>query len=166
MQPDDIDLQILRMQHGWSSARVWINGLSREFMLTHIFDDPLAALTESALKLEPTVELVSFDWHDEPGCYRWTFARVPQQHNLFSVTVSDYRSYQPKEGETPVESLNFTTEYRFWKALVSAEVATTQRLLKFTPYRVERRPDTFPHRALRALELQLTESTTPLPSES
>lgn len=158
MQPDDIDLQILRMQHGWSSARIWINGVPREYALTHIFSDPLAALTESALRLEPNVEHVSFDWHDEPGCYRWTFARVRQQHDLFSVTVADYQSYEPKRDETPTEILNFTVEYRFWKALVCAEVARTQQLLKFTPYRDERRPDTFPHRSLRTLELQLGES--------
>ena len=155
MKSDDVDLQIIRLKHGWSCARLSINGIPHEFTMTHIFADPLESIAITALELNPAIERTSFDWRDEPGCDRWSFERTREDHHLFAVTVGSYDAYQPTKHEEPTALVEFTVEYRFWKVLVCAELARTEMLLRHSPFRDDRRPDTFPHRAFRELERQI-----------
>src|SRR5690242_18070730 len=103
MRSDDVDLQLRRLEHGWSAARLWVNGTPFEFTMTHIFGDPLEPLISTACDLSREVERITFDWHDEPGCYRWSFERVPSQHNLFTVSVSLYRESEPTKASEALE---------------------------------------------------------------
>lgn len=154
IKPDDVELQILRRGHGWSSARLWINEQEHLFTLTHIFDDPLAAIARAATNLSPKTDEVSFDWQDEPGVFRWTFERIEKQGPLYRVTIATYPDgLNVAAGE--FEEMTFTTDYLFWKSLVLGELLKAEMLLRRSPYRDTRAPEDFPWREFRELQAQV-----------
>lgn len=155
MKTDDVDLQIRRHRAGWTSACLWVNNVSHEFMLTHLFEDPLKPLVRTALDLSPQANRVAFDWQDEPGSFRWTFSRVADQHNLFTAQVETFATIARTSREAPIESTVFVVEYRLWKALVWAELTKVAKLLEFSAYSTKRNRESFPYLELRELEQQL-----------
>ncbi|MGV3532018.1 MAG: hypothetical protein ACO1QR_06580 [Chthoniobacteraceae bacterium] len=161
MLTDEVDLQLQRHQHGWSSARLWVNGAPHDYDLTHIWGDPLAALIAGAIRISSTSREVAVDLYDEPGRHQWVCTPVQAQLNLVTFVVATYPDRESNHIE-PIKRVSFTTEYRYWKTLVYSEAAKIQRLLTFSTYRAERSPGTFPRDDLRVLGRQLNQSELPI----
>ena len=48
---NDVDLQFRRCKYGWSEAILYVDNDVYNFVLTHIFNDPLEALLSATVSL-------------------------------------------------------------------------------------------------------------------
>ena len=156
MTPNDVDFQFLRRTHGWSEARLYIDGCLQEFILTHIFDDPLEAICTATVCLANGADEVYFSWFDEPG-YDWKLSKVKSEHHLLDVLIYD-RSDIMGSNHCQVsnsklhQQISFKVTRDFWIALVTLEAEKIAQLLTYRHYKVDRNPHDFPWRELQELK--------------
>ena len=155
--PDDLDFQFLRCRHGWSNARLYINGNCHEFFPTHIFADPLEAICLATVTLAKGFDEGSFSWFDEPGQYDWRLTRNSADFSLLDVLIYVYSSNtigRSREGSTYLleQEIAFRIERDFWIDLVTLEAEKIAKLMTYKHYKSDLRPDTFPWRELKQLQ--------------
>ena len=156
--PDDVDFQFLRRIHGWSEAKLYVDGyLREEFILTHIFDDPLEAICTATVCLANGADEVFFSWFCEPGQYDWKFSKVKSEHHLLDVLIYDYLDIlKLNHCQSSTHQLHKKTSFRvardFWIALVTSEAEKIARLLTYRHYKINRDPHTFPWQELKELK--------------
>lgn len=135
--PNDVDFQFLRRKHGWSEARLYIDDyLSEEFILTHIFNEPLKALLSATVCLANNSDEAKFSWFCEPGQYDWKFTKVKSEHHLLDVLIYVYPGFVGLDNYQSCEhKLNRTISFKvardFWLVLVMIEAEKTARLLSY-----------------------------------
>ena len=152
MIPNDIDFH-LRRTHGRSEA-IYIDGYLREFILTHIFNDPLEAICTVTV-LTNGADEVYFSWFCEPGQYDWKPSKVKSEHHLLDVLVYDYSdimgSNHYQNSTTKLERQISFKVARFQIALVTLEAEKIAQLLIYRHYKIDRDPHNFPWQELQEL---------------
>jgi hypothetical protein len=80
---DSVDFFYLLDKHGWSTCYIHVNHELYCMEPTHIFGNPISILLENFTALLNGATEIAFVWHDEPGTYSWSIARIAaQQHKL------------------------------------------------------------------------------------
>jgi hypothetical protein len=155
--PNDIDLQFRREKHGWSEARLYVDNHVYDFILTHIFDDPLESLLSATLCLANGSDLVNFSWYEEPGQYDWKFTKIKSEHHLLDVLIYEYSdiigyyNYQNNSNKL-CRQIAFKVAKNFWIELVTSEAEKISRLLSYRHYKSDRNPQSFPWQELKELK--------------
>ena len=155
--PDNIDFQFLRCRHGWSNARLYINGDCHDFFLTHIFDDPLEAICSATIPLAKGFDEASFSWFDEPGQYDWRLTKNTSDSSLLDVSIYVYSSHvdscnRQASAYLLEKEISFLVRRDFWIDLVTIEAEKTAKLMTYKHYKSDRRPDTFPWQEFQQLQ--------------
>jgi len=124
---DDVDFQLLRGKHGWSEARLYINGYVHDFHLNHIFNNPIEAICSATVLLAKGVDEVHFSWHDEPGQYDWKLTKIKSKGDLLNVLIykyTDMMGYYHQQISTNklLQETNFQVSRDFWITSVSLEI--------------------------------------------
>ena len=155
--PDDLDFQFLKCRHGWSNARLYINGDCHDFLLSHVFGDPLEAICSATIPLAKGFDEASFSWFDEPGQYNWKLTKHTLDSSLLDVSIYVYPSHVDgcnRQDSTYLleKRIFFQVERDFWIDLVTIEAEKIAKLMTYKHYKSDRRPDTFPWQELKQLK--------------
>jgi hypothetical protein len=143
--PNDIDLHLQLGKHGWSQALIWIDGVPKDFTMTHVFSDPLSAICESAIELSKGLLESVFFWHDEPGTYIWNFSRIEYQNHLLYVTIREFTEIIHNDtSQDAYWTGKFIVTRDFWIQLVIAELDKLSKLLTFPHFQTGRSKEDFP----------------------
>ena len=157
---NDIDFQFVRSRYGWSQARLYLDGACESFYLTHVFDDPLAAIVYPTIALAKGANEINFSWFDEPGQYDWKIEKVRSENDLLKVTICVYDdlfgTYNKQFYENnKVKEISFVVARDFWINIIVLEANKIATLLCYEPYKIDRNPQTFPWQELKELKRHL-----------
>jgi hypothetical protein len=159
--PNDINLHLQLGKHGWSQAILWVDGVAKDFRMTHVFSDPLAAICESANELATGSQESKFYWHDEPGTYIWSLSRIDDQQHLLNATVREFAAIiYDDTSRNAVATNTFIVARDFWIQLVIFELEKISKLLSYNNYQIGRVRDEFPSAQLSSLLASLRQSKT------
>ena len=159
-RPNDVEFCFQLWPHGWSTARLWVDGASTEFQLTHVFNDPLESLVKSTIRLAKGESSATIEWSDEPGTYILKFQTLATKHHLLSVDVSEYSQELPLH--TPSDLTKTTTFFvvrDYWLHLVNSELRKIAESFGHKRYR-SARDYTFPRKLYDELQANLRNNGT------
>ncbi|GEM_PF-2226494 len=137
-----VDLLYVLNGSGWSTCIVFVDKVPYELMPTHIFGDPLDALLDGFTQMLGGADSNNILWHDEPGRFEWHIERLPEQHNLVAISISNCTPLAgPEFGTT--RDIIFHTTLEVFATLILYQARKIRDLIKLERDPKSRHP--FPH---------------------
>jgi hypothetical protein len=146
---DEVDFILHHDEYGWITFDLFVGDKQYTFNPSDVPIDPVYTLARGTIDALKGTEEILFDWHDEPGTYRWHLARLSKTApHILHITLKSYREAttlgQDIRKCTPYQTVDFQITRYILGVLVYTQLDKMRRLLQERLYAKEKQRGVFP----------------------
>ena len=139
---NDFDLIYNFDCHGWSTCHLLMNNEVIRFDITHIFNNPISEIIDSAIKLLKKENYVSFLWFEEPGTIQWNIERLKKEQHKAKFKITEFESMGEVRPNSKIfKEYEFEYKIDYFIKIVYIQMEKIFLLLKDKSYRSNRSND-------------------------
>lgn len=139
MDHQEIELTLSLGEYGWSYIKLDANGENYAFVLTHVFNNPIAEFLNAFTSLLNSVKTSRCILFDEPGAYKWEMELNSEQQHIIDIQVSEYESCgEWNETDRQISEFEFSVKLQHISACIYSELIRLNELMKIKTYKLNR----------------------------
>jgi hypothetical protein len=162
-QIDEVDFILHNDAHGWITFDLFVNGRQYNFDPSDVPIEPVQTLARGAIDVLKDESEIIFDWHDEPGTYRWQVTEFSKATpHILCITLNSY--HENDDGGfwghnirkcTPYQTVEFSITRYMFGVLVYVQLDKMRRLQQEKLYAQEKQRRVFPAQEFSELKTLL-----------